>query len=118
MEETAMEVTKSNKEYKKLKKLLKKAYKASFKGNQLAAYIENAKKNFPGYTDAKKAYDEAPRGADSVKCAAFSRVKADFSEAYAEQIDKCHKIGEKAFRLRCRVGSKLTNAGEKESEEE
>lgn len=115
MEEQKDKELKGNKEYKKLKKLFKKAYKASVKENQLEAFVKEAKKNFPGYTDAKKAYDEAPRGADSVKCAAFSRVKADFSEAYAEQIDKCHKIGEKAFRLRCRVGSKLTNAGEKES---
>ena len=118
MEETTMEITKSKQEYKKLKKLLKKAYKASFKGNQLKAYIENAKKNFPGYTDAERAYDEAPRCADSVKYAAFSRVKADFSEAYAEQIDKCRKTEEKAFKLRCCVSGKLIHAGKKESEEE
>lgn len=118
MEETAVEVTKSKQEYKKLKKMLKKAYKASVKENQLDAFIEEAKKNFPGYMDAQKAYDEAPRGADSVKFAAFSRVQADFSEAYAEQIDKYHKTREKAFRLRCRVSGKLNHAGEKESEEE
>lgn len=123
MEETAMEEQKSkerkgNKEYKKLKKLLKKAYKATVKENQLDAFIENAKKNFPGYMDAEKAYEEAPRGADSVKCAAFRRLEADFYEAYAEQIDKYRKTGEKAFRLRCLVSGKLSHAGEEKSEEE
>ena len=118
MEETAVEVTKSKQEYKKLKKMLKKAYKATVKENRLDAFIKETKKNFPGYMDAQKAYEEAPRGADSVKCAAFSRVKADFYEAYAEQIDKYRKTTEKAFRLRCLVSNKLTNAGEKESEEE
>lgn len=47
MEETAMEVTKSKQEYKKLKKLLKKAYKANVKENQLAAFIEKCKEEFP-----------------------------------------------------------------------
>lgn len=118
MEEQKDKEHKGNKEYKKLKKLLKKAYKASVKGNQLDAFIKEAKKNFPGYMDAEKAYDEAPKGADSVKRAALSRVEADFYETYAEQIDKYRKTGEKAFRLRCRVSGKLIHAGEKEGEEE
>lgn len=118
MEETAMEVTKSNKEYNKLKKLLKKAYKANVKENQLEAFIENAKKNFPGYMEASEAFDKAPYSAHSVQYAAFNRVEADFYEAYAEQIDKYRKTGEKAFRLRCLVSGKLNHAGEKESEEE
>ncbi len=113
-----MEETKGNKEYKKLKKMFKKAYKATVKENRLDAFIKETKKNFPGYMNAEKAYDEAPRGADSVKCAAFSRVKADFYETYAEQIDKYRKTGEKAFRLRCLVSDKLIHAGEKENEEE
>lgn len=117
MEEQKSNERKGNKEYKKLKKMLKKAYKATVKKNQSAAFLENAKKNFSGYMDAEKAYDEAPKSADSVQCAAFCRVKADFYEAYAEQIDEYHKAAEKAFRLRCRVSDKLTHAGEKESEE-
>ena len=118
MEEQKDKERKGNKEYKKLKKLLKKAYKATVKENRLEAFIKEAKKNFPGYMNAEKAYDEAPRGADSVKCAAFSRVKADFYETYAEQIDKYRKTGEKAFRLRRLVSGKLIHAGEKENEEE
>lgn len=118
MEETAVEVTKSKQEYKKLKKMLKKAYKASVKENQLEAFVKEAKKNFPGYMKAQKAYDEAPRGADVIKEAAFERVEADFYEAYAEQIDKYRKTRQKAFELRCRVSGKLAHAGEKESEEE
>lgn len=118
MEEQKSKERKGNKEYKKLKKLLKKAYKASVKENQLDAFIKEAKKNFPGYMEAQKAYDEAPRGADSVKYAAFSRVESDFYEAYAEQIDKCRKTREKAFELRCRVNGKLIHAGEEKSEEE
>lgn len=118
MEETVMEVTKSKQEYKKLKKMLKKAYKASVKGNQLDAFIEEAKKNFPGYMDAQKAYEEAPKGADAAQYAALNRVEADFYEAYLEQINERRKTGEKAFRLRCLVGGKLIHAGEKENEEE
>lgn len=118
MEEQKSKERKGNKEYKKFKKMLKKAYKATVKENRLEAFINEAKKNFPGYMDAQKAYEEALRGADSVKCAAFSRVKADFYEAYAEQIDKYRKTREKAFRLRCLVSGKLIHAGEKESEEE
>lgn len=123
MEETVMEEQKGkelkgNKEYKKFKKLLKKAYKASVKENQLEAFVKEAKKNFPGYMKAQKAYDEAPRGADVIKEAAFERVEADFYEAYAEQIDKYRKTRQKAFELRCRLSGKLTHADEKESEEE
>lgn len=121
MKGTAVEITMGKQEYKKLKKLkklLKKAYKATVKENQLWAYIENAKKNFPGYTDADKAYNEAPKGADSVQYAAFKLVESNFYQAYAEQIDEYHKAGEKAFRLRVRVSGKLSHAGEKESEEE
>lgn len=118
MEETAVEVTKGKQEYKKLKKLLKKAYKASFKENQLEAFIESAKKNFPGYMKAQKAYDEAPRGADSVKYAALKLVESNFYQTYAEQIDEYRKTGEKAFRLLLRVKNKLSHAGEKEGEEE
>lgn len=118
MEEQKGKERKGNKEYKKLKKLLKKAYKACVKENQLDAFIEEAKKNFPGYMDAQKAYEEAPKGADSVQCAAYCRVKADFYEVYAEQIDEYHKTGGKAFKLRVRVSGMLRHAGEKESEEE
>lgn len=118
MEEQKDKEHKGNKEYKKLKKLLKKAYKASVKENQLEAFVKEAKKNFPGYMKAQKAYDEASRGADVIKEAAFKRVEADFYEAYAEQIDKYRKISQKAFELRCHVSGKLAHAGEKESEEE
>lgn len=124
MEETAVatvEVTMGNKEYKKLKKLkklLKKAYKASFKENQLCAYIENAKKNFPGYTDAYKAYRAAPKGADSVQYAAFKLVESNFYQAYAEQIDEYNKTESKACTLRMNISDRLWHAGRKESEEE
>ena len=118
MEETAVEVTKSNKEYKKLKKMLKKAYKASVKCNQMDAFIENAKKNFPGYTAANKAYQEAPNGADAIQYAAFNRVEADFTETYAEQINEHHKLGRKASGLRMSFENRLFKAGKKESEEE
>lgn len=118
MEETAMKETKGNKEYKKLKKMFKKAYKATVKENQLDAFIENAKKNFPGYIAADKAYREAPNGADAVQYAAFNRVEADFTEAYAEQINEHHKLGCKASSLRISFGNRLFKAGEKESEEE
>lgn len=118
MEETKGKERKGNKEYKKLKKLLKKAYKACVKENQLDAFIEEAKKNFPGYTDAQKAYDEAPKGADAAQYAALNRVEADFYEAYLEQINERRKTSAKAFRLRLRVCGKLRDAGEEKSEEE
>ena len=118
MEETAMEATESKQEYKKLKKLLKKAYKASVKENQLDAFIENAKKNFPGYTDANKAYREAHNGADAIQYAALQRVEADFTEAYADQINEHHKLGRKASGLRISFENRLFKAGEEKSEEE
>lgn len=118
MEETAVEVTKGKQEYKKLKKMFKKAYKATVKENQLDAFIENAKKNFPGYTDANKAYREAPNGADAIQYAALNRVEADFTEAYAEQINEHHKLGRKASGLRISFENRLFKAGEEKSEEE
>lgn len=118
MEETEMKETKGNKEYKKLKKMFKKAYKATVKENQLDAFIENAKKNFPGYIAANKAYREAPNGADAVQYAAFNRVEADFTEAYAEQINEHHKLGRKASCLRISFENRLFKAGKKENEEE
>lgn len=118
MEETAVEVTKSNKEYKKLKKMLKKAYKASVKCNQMDAFIENAKKNFPGYMEAYEAYDKSSYNTDAAPLAALKRVSADFYEAYAEQLDKYSTIARKAFDLQLNVEHMLNHAGEKESEEE
>lgn len=118
MEEQKDKEYKGNKEYKKLKKLFKKAYKATVKENQLDAFIKNAKKNFPGYTDADKAYRETPNGADAIQYAAFNRVEADFYEAYLEQINERRKTSAKAFRLRLRVCGKLRDAGEEKSEEE
>lgn len=67
MEEQKSKECKGKQEYKKLKKMFKKACKATVKENQLDAFIENAKKNFPGYTDANKAYREAPNGADAIQ---------------------------------------------------
>lgn len=118
MEEQKDKERKGNKEYKKLKKMLKKAYKACVKENQLDAFIEEAKKNFPGYMDAQKAYEEAPKGADAAQYAALNRVEADFYEAYLEQINERRKTSTKAFRLRLRVCGKLRDAGEEKSEEE
>ena len=118
MEETAMKETKGNKEYKKLKKMLKKAYKASVKYNQLAALIEEAKKNFPGYAEAQLAFQKARYNADSVPYAALKRVEADFYEAYAEQIDKCSTIAKKARTLRVTFEDVLNHAGEWKNEEE
>lgn len=118
MEETAVEVTKSKKEYKKLKKLLKKAYKASVKCNQMDAFIENAKKNFPGYKEAYEAYDKSSYNTDAAPLAALKRVSADFYEAYAEQLDKYSTIARKACDLRLDFEKMLNHAGEKESEEE
>ena len=112
-----MEETKGNKEYKKLKKMFKKVYKATVKENQLDAFIENAKKNFPGYTDANKAYREASNGADAIH-AALNRVEADFTEAYAEQINEHHKLSRKASILRISFENRLFKAGKKENEEE
>lgn len=119
MEEQKSKERKGNKEYKKLKKLLKKAYKASFKENQLAAYIENAKKNFPGYTDAEKAYGEASKSVDPIQCSvSYNHVISDFRAAYSGQIAEYRKTREKARRLRILVIGKLSHAGRKESEEE
>lgn len=118
MEEQKSKERKGNKEYKKLKKMFKKAYKATVKENQLDAFIEEAKKNFPGYTDAKKAYEEALNGTDAVQYAAFNRVEADFTEAYAEQINEHHKLGRKASGLRISFENRLFKAGEEKSEEE
>lgn len=97
MEEQKSKECKGNKEYKKLKKMLKKAYKACVKGNQLDAFIEEAKKNFPGYMDAQKAYEEAPKGADAAQYAALNRVEADFYEAYPEQINDRRKTIRKSL---------------------
>ncbi|WP_250309615.1 hypothetical protein [Gardnerella sp. Marseille-Q2328] len=113
-----MEVTKSKQEYKKLKKLLKKAYKASVKCNQLNAFIEDAKKNFPGYTEAYEAYDKSSYNTEAAPLAALKRVSADFYEAYAEQLDKYSTIARKACDLRLDFEKMLNHAGEKESEEE
>lgn len=118
MEETSMEVTESKQEYKKLKKLLKKAYKATVKQNQLEAFINEAKKNFPGYIKAREAYNKAPYNADSVPLVNYSRAKANFYEAYAEQLDKYSTIARKACDLRLDFEKMLNHAGEKESEEE
>lgn len=118
MEEQKSKECKGKQEYKKLKKMFKKAYKASFKENQLAAYIENAKKNFPGYTDANKAYREAPNGADAIQYAALNRMEADFTEAYAEQINEHHKLSHKASGLRISFENRLFKAGKEKSEEE
>lgn len=118
MEEQKGKERKGNKEYKKLKKLLKKAYKATVKENQLDAFIENAKKNFPGYAKAQLAFQKARYNADSVPFAALKRVEADFYETYAEQLDKCSTISSKAGTLRVTFESMLRHAGEKESEEE
>lgn len=118
MEEQKDKERKGNKEYKKLKKMFKKAYKATVKENQLDAFIENAKKNFPGYTAANKAYQEAPNGADAIQHAALNRVEADFTEAYAEQINEHHKLSRKASVLRISFENRLFKAGEEKSEEE
>lgn len=111
-------VCKGNKEYKKLKKMLKKAYKASVKGNQLEAFIENAKKKFPGYMEAYEAYDKSSYNTDAATFAALKRVSADFYEAYAEQLNKYSTIAKKACDLQLNVEHMLNHAGEKESEEE
>lgn len=118
MKETAMGVTKSKQEYKKLKKLFKKAYKASVKENQLEAIVREAKKNFPGYAKAQLAFQKARYNADSVPFAALKRVEADFYEAYAEQLDKCATISSKAGTLRVTFESMLRHAGEWKNEEE
>lgn len=118
MEETAVEVTKSNKEYKKLKKLLKKAYKASVKSNQMDALIREAKQNFPGYMEAQLAFQEARYKEDAVPYAALKRVEADFYEAYAEQLDKYSTISRKACTLRVTFEDMLNHAGEWKNEEE
>lgn len=118
MEETAMKETKGNKEYKKLKKMLKKAYKASVKCNQLNAFIEDAKKDFPGYMEAKKAYEEAPYKADAVARANYTRAQADFYEIYADLLDKSSTIARKAYDLHLNVDEMLNYAGKTESEEE
>lgn len=118
MEETAMEATESKQEYKKLQKLLKKAYKASVKANQLEALVESAKKNFPGYITVRQSFNDAPRGADTIKEAAFKRVEANFYEKYAGIIDKYRKKDRKASTLRTRFSVNLFHAGKKESEEE
>lgn len=118
MEEQKDKQRKGNKEYKKLKKLLKKAYKASVKCNQLESLMREAKKNFPGYMDAKKAYEEAPYNADAVPFAALKRVEADFYEAYAEQLDKYSAISRKAGTLRVTFEDMLNHAGEWKNEEE
>ena len=118
MEEQKTKERKGNKEYKKLKKMLKKAYKATVKENQLDVFIEEAKKNFPGYMDAKKAYEEARNGTDAVQYAAFSRANADFYEAYFDQINEYRKISLKASTLRISFENRLYKAGKKKSEEE
>lgn len=118
MEETAVEVTKSKQEYKKLKKLLKKAYKASVKSNQMDALIREAKQNFPGYMEAKLAFQEACYKEDAVLYAALKRVEADFYEAYAEQLDKYSTISRKAVTLRMAFEDMLNHAGEWKNEEE
>lgn len=118
MEEQKTKERKGNKEYKKLKKLLKKAYKASVKCNQMDAFIENAKKNFPGYMEAYEAYDKSSYNTDAAPLAALKRVSADFYEAYAEQLDKYSIIARKACDLQLNVEHMLNHAGKKESEEE
>lgn len=118
MEEQKSKERKGNKEYKKLKKLLKKAYKASVKYNQLEALIREAKKNFPGYAEAQLAFQKARYNADAVPYAALKRVEADFYEAYAEQMNKCSTIAKKARTLRVTFEDTLNHAGEWENEEE
>ena len=118
MEEQKSNERKGNKEYKKLKKMLKKAYKASVKCNQMDALIEEAKKNFPGYKEAYEAYDKSSYNTDAAPLAALKRVSADFYEAYAEQLDKYSTIARKACDLRLDFEKMLNHAGEKESEEE
>ena len=118
MEETAVEVTKGKQEYKKLKKLLKKAYKASVKSNQMDALIREAKQNFPGYMEAQLAFQEACYKEDAVPYAALKRVEADFYEAYAEQLDKYSTISRKAVTLRMAFEDMLNHAGEWKNEEE
>lgn len=118
MEEQKDKERKGNKEYKKFKKLLKKAYKACVKENQLDAFINEAKKNFPGYIKAREAYNKAPYNADSVPLANYSRAKANFYEVYAKQIDKYSTIARKACDLRLDFEKMLMHAGEKENEEE
>lgn len=118
MEEQKTKERKGNKEYKKLKKMLKKAYKAFVKSNQMDALIEEAKKNFPGYKEAYEAYDKSSYNTDAAPLAALKRVSADFYEAYAEQLDKYSTIARKACDLQLNVEHMLNHAGEKESEEE
>ncbi len=118
MEEQKDKERKGNKEYKKLKKLLKKAYKASVKSNQMDALIREAKQNFPGYMEAQLAFQEARYKEDAVPYAALKRVEADFYEAYAEQLNEHHKLGRKASGLRISFENRLFKAGKKESEEE
>lgn len=118
MEEQKSKERKGNKEYKKLKKMFKKAYKATVKGNQLDAFIENAKKNFPGYMEAQLAFQEARYKEDAVPYAALKHVEADFYEAYAEQLDKYSAISRKAGTLRVTFEDMLNHAGEWKSEEE
>lgn len=113
-----MEETKGNKEYKKLKKMFKKAYKATVKENQLEAFIKEAKKNFPGYAEAQLAFQKARYNADAVPYAALKRVEADFYEVYAEQMNKCSTIAKKARTLRVTFEDILNHAGEWENEEE
>lgn len=118
MEETAVEVTKSKQEYKKLKKMLKKAYKASVKSKSDGRLIREAKQNFPGYKEAYEAYDKSSYNTGAAPLAALKRVSADFYEAYAEQLDKYSTIARKACDLQLNVEHMLNHAGEKESEEE
>lgn len=118
MEEQKTKERKGNKEYKKLKKLLKKAYKASVKSNQMQASVREAKKNFPGYMEAQLAFQEARYNADAVPYAALKRVEADFYEAYAEQLDKCATISTEAGTLRVTLEDMLNHAGEWKNEEE
>lgn len=118
MEEQKSKERKGNKEYKKLKKMLKKAYKASVKYNQLEALMREAKKNFPGYAEAQLAFQKARYNADAVPYAALKRVEADFYEAYAEQMNKCSTIAKKARTLRVTFEDMLNHAGEWENEEE
>lgn len=118
MEETSVKVTNGKQEYKKLKKLLKKAYKTTVEANRLEAYVEDAKKNFPGYITARQSFITAPRGAGTIKEAAFKRVKADFYKKHAGIIDEYRKKDCKACKLRMRLSGFLIHAGEDESEEE
>lgn len=118
MEEQKGKEHKGNKEYKKLKKMLKKAYKASVKCNQLNAFIEDAKKDFPGYMEAKKAYEKASYNTTAVPLSAFKRVSADFYEMYADLLDKSSTIARKAYNLQLNVDEMLNFAGKTESEEE